>query len=197
MVTEAAELVLFAAKSIIKVSGQVKKALIVNVKKKELVIPLPDFPDIIDWRTARSFFEDAGDGFVLENSRIKVLLDKSQISNLDDNEKKEFTLFHRESKSIQRAREGTLWDESVSPDDFEALVTIVQWERGKNPNSSTLQRIAGTLVEIAVDYFIQNEKILNENSKEHKALRSFLSAIDDVKFAETPIRTLAPELFIV
>src|SRR5690606_35756693 len=61
---------------------------------------------------------------------------------------------------------------------------------------STLQRMAGTFIEIGVDYFASMPGALHKDSGWGKALAGFLEAMDKVDFAEGRLSDL-PERFLV
>ena len=190
------DLILFAAKSILKLGGNIQKVFVKNIKEKELLLPLPDIPKKSSFEKAMSSFAQTDVDFS-ENPRIKVLVDKfkSVDESLSPQEKKEIILLRQEIDLLKSYSNNKL-KEGISEDDLKAILTVRQWENGESPHRSTLQILAGTILEISVDYFSENDKFLNKDTKEHKALKSFLKGIDDVKFSETNVRLLIPELFI-
>ncbi len=190
------DVILFAAESIAKLGSQVKKSFVDGVKREELVLPLPRLPKTTSYETAVRFFQRGGSEFADENPRIQKLLSNHSNGVITDEEKEELVLFDQEYKGIQAAENGAYVDNGVNVDEFRSLMTIRQWKRGNDPNPSTLQRVAGSLVEITVDYFISHSEALNKDSKNHKALKAFLEGIDDIQFSETRINKLAPALLV-
>lgn len=76
-------------------------------------------------------------------------------------------------------------------------MSVRQWskrELGDKP--SALQSIAGTLVNIAVDYFVHTPGALSDKRSTGRALKTFLEAIDDLDFAEAPPAEIAGDLLI-
>jgi len=190
------ELILFAAKSIIKLGGNIQKVFVKNIKEKEMVLPLPNIPVKSNFEAAFGWFRLSDVDYSLENPRIEELVEKDKLpGGLSAPEKEEIILFKQEYDLLHSYSNNEL-TEGISKDDLKAILTVKQWENGKSPNRSTMQILAGTILEISVDYFSENDKFLNKDTKEHKALKSFLKGIDDVKFSETNVKVLIPELFI-
>ena len=190
------ELILFAAKSIIKLGGNIQKVFVKNIKEKEMVLPLPNIPVKSNFEAAFRWVRLSEEDYLLENPRIKELVEKDKLpGGLSAPEKEEIILLKQEDELLHSYSNKEL-TEGISKDDLKAILTVKQWENGKSPNRSTLQILAGTILEISVDYFSENDKFLNKDTKEHKALKSFLKGIDDVKFSETNVKVLIPELFI-
>lgn len=78
---------------------------------------------------------------------------------------------------------------------FASITVIHQWAQGSSPFPSPLQRIAGSLVEIAIDYFVQIPGALNEDSRQGKALKSFLQGLSAVDFQDARWDAIAISLF--
>ncbi len=74
------------------------------------------------------------------------------------------------------------------------LAMIRQWESG-DPMPSPLQRVAGTLVGIAVDYFVHVPGAVSTDSTTGKTLHSFLKGLDDVEFDEARWDSIVIALF--
>jgi hypothetical protein len=76
-----------------------------------------------------------------------------------------------------------------------ALTILQQWDDGKAPFPSPIQRVAGTLVNTAVDYFIQVPGAINEDSKYGKTLKAFLQGLDNTDFSEERFDSIIITLF--
>ena len=59
-----------------------------------------------------------------------------------------------------------------------------------------MQRITGTLVNIAVDYFVQTPSAIDDDRPAGRALKSFLQALDDTDFATVPPDEISSGLMI-
>ena len=189
-----ADAVLFAIQASIRLGVEIRKAYVANLKHHELVLPLPNFPSIQDWIAALNYFEDAGSRHAVENARIGKLLSKAQSQTLTEGEEDEFSVLHREMRAIDLAETGEFSDQGITAEDLIAFTTIRQWARGKTSHSTMLRRVAGTLIELAVDYYANMPGAITEDSVHGKALKGFLIAIDDVKFAQTPVEGIARTL---
>lgn len=195
------EIILFAVQAGIRLGKQIQRAYIDNLKRSELILPLPSFPSGVDKTSALNFFESASSEYVKDyissNERIKELLDKAKKQKLlIKKEIEEFCAIYQEMWAVEVAEKGEFYTEGILGQDMIALTRVRQWQKGTDPNPSALQRIAGTVIEIAVDYYVHIPGALNENSSHSKALKGFLLAIDDLSFAETPVEEIAPSLFV-
>jgi hypothetical protein len=64
-------------------------------------------------------------------------------------------------------------------------LAINQWAKGDAAVPHPLQRTAGVLVEIAVDYFVHVPGALNENSRYGRTMKAFLTGLDAFNFQES------------
>ena len=76
-----------------------------------------------------------------------------------------------------------------------SIAVLKQWEHGRSPFPSAVQRVAGTLVEIAIEYFVHVPGALNAQSKRGRALKSFLAGLDAVQFSDARWDSLVIALF--
>ena len=88
------ELILYAIQSAIKLGKQIRRAYLDNLKRRELILPLPKFPSQKDWTSALNFFEGDGNVYVQKDPRIADLLVKAQAQTLIEDEKHEFTIHY-------------------------------------------------------------------------------------------------------
>lgn len=190
------DVVLFAIQSGIRLGKQIQRAYVDNLKSRGLVLPLPDFPARADWTSALNYFEGTGSVHVEDNPRIATLLDKAQQGTLTPEEKEEFSSLHQQGKAIDNAERGDYLGSGITAEDMRALFRVRQWREGEDPNPTALKRIAGTVIEIAVDYFANMPGALNGNSAHSIALKGFLIAIDDVNFVDTPVEEISAELLV-
>ncbi len=209
MVTDSASLILFAIQSAVRLGQQARIAYVDSTRRRELILPLPDFfssPGVSD---AIAFFDTIGKRFVdgyekngqliKGSERLKSLLSMADGQMLKDEEKNELKTFHTEFWNLNSAENGdAVWDDGgyVDPEQINALITIRQWRRGADPTPSTLHRIAGTIIELGIDYAITSPDLFDKNSTRGKALTSFLQAIDVINFPETDLSELPLKLFV-
>lgn len=202
MVTDSAALVLFAMRSAVKLGLQARKAYIDATKRRELVLPLPKFFADVTWNDQAQWF-DSGDGQPYQERapRLKELIKKFAGTNEEftQAEKDELNEFYKEFHTLDLAEKGLLPpgpDGDFPAEDAIAWVTVRQWCKGSDPNPSTLQRLAGTFIEIGVDYFANMPGALQPGSGWGRALHGFLNAMDEVRFAEGKLSDLPGRLFV-
>lgn len=66
-----------------------------------------------------------------------------------------------------------------------ALFVVKQWREGSDPKRHPVQRIAGTVVSIALDYAKIDPRLFGGNGRGDRLAQAFLSSLDKVDFAET------------
>ncbi len=209
MFTDSASLILFAIQSSVRLGQQARTAYVDSTRRRELILPLPDFFSSPDVNDAIAFFDKTGkrfvDGyerngqFIKGSKRLKSLISLALNQTLEDEEKNELKIFHTEFWNLNRAESGdSIWEDGgyVDPEQINALITIRQWRRGADPTPSTLHRIAGTIIELGIDYALTSPDLFDKNSTRGKVLTSFLQAIDGINFSETDLSELPFKLFV-
>ncbi len=192
------DIVLFAIRSAVKLGHQVRSAYVDSLRNKALVMPFINFPSEPDFIGALSFFEDKGSSFIENDQKLKKLYDKAagdQITE-DSVEGQAFMLSYQELWAQGSAERSEFLESGLDGQNILDLMQFRQWIRGNEKNPTALQRIAGTLVEIGVDYFTNVPGALRENSAHSMAVKGFLTAIDDVNFAESRMDLIAQDLFV-
>src|SRR5438034_4995906 len=201
MVSDSAALVLFAIRSALKLGQQLRLAYVDNTKQRDLVLPLPNFfssPDVV---SATNYFAGPGERHVATSARLAAMLHKQKNPGelLIEAEQSELCAFHAEFFNVDVAQSGRLGQasdgSSLSADELNALITIRQWRRGTDPNQPVVQRLAGTFVEIGIDYFLNVPGALNKNSSHSKVVAGFLDAFSGINFSEEQLRHLPVRLF--
>jgi hypothetical protein len=91
--------------------------------------------------------------------------------------------------------QGQIEGKSLEVQDLAALAVIQQWDKSADPLPSPLQRVAGSLVNIAVDYYTNVPGALDDNSKRGKTLKSFLQGLNQVQFDEARLDSIVITLF--
>lgn len=191
------EVVIFAIQAALQLYGAGRKAYVDATLGRPLVLPLPRSP-AIGWDSAESWFtvEEAGIAAARSNPRVERLL------NLDDltaDQKSELI----ELYLALRAEAEPLWAEGAEArgqftgEQLSSLLEIRQWADGEYGQPPTaLQQVAGSLVNLAVDYFAHMPGAVSEKTPEGRALLAFLRAIDQTDFANTPVTDMAGDLMI-
>ena len=203
-----AQAIIFAINSAIKLGRNVQHAYIKSIKSREIVLPLPKFDGSVDVQTANDFFKKkqnpkaTKDGFQFIG-RIEGLdfLHKKFDTGFDTvKEDEAYIEYYKKFSSLLKAEVGSVNDTYVNTDDLISLLTIRQWEAGKQ-GSTPLQIIAGTIVEIGIAYFNQVPGALNKGSTFGKVMTRVLHALDDVEFHDKKklhefSKLILPRLFI-
>jgi hypothetical protein len=209
MISDSAALLMFAIRSSIKLGQQARQSFVDSTRRRELFLPLPNFFAGTNEFDAKQYFEEPTlgkrfvDGFLLEgkkiegSARLKEFLGRFQTLNGD--EKRELIDLHVKYQNIESAeRDGgkLKTDDLVTGEELYALFTIQQWRRGTDPTPSTLHRMAGTLVEIGIDYALTDPNLFDRNSSRGKALLGFLTGLQNVNFVEGDPTELPVRLFV-
>jgi len=202
MISDAATIVLFAIRSSIKLGQQVRQAYVDSTKSRDLILPLPNFFSEINIVSAANYFDVKGQAYLTDRPKLAALLKKRKTAGqtLTPEEESAVCTYHIEFENLDRARRGGLGagadGSTLNAGDLTALITIRQWQRGENPNPSPLQRIAGALVEIGIDYFTSVPGALDKDSSHGKAIAGFLDALHEIKFSEEKLGSLPGRLFV-
>jgi len=201
-----AEAIIFAINSAIKLGRNVQRAYAKSLKSKEMMLPLPKFEAGPNTMRVEEFFskddeKEGGQQFVRRIERLRKLHETHLTSSLIGDDAKEYIQYYELFWTFQQEDLVKTDDSRIHTEDMVALLCIRQWETGKEPPTSPLQLVAGTLVEIGIDYFNQVPGALNTGSSYGRVMRSFLSAIDEVTFSDavefkTSAERIVPKLFI-
>ncbi len=201
MAPGSAALVMFAIRSAIKLGQQTRLAYVDATKRRDLVLPLPNFFSAIDDTSAAQYFADSGQSYVTQTPRLKELLDKRKTTTgLSADEKDELLALYAEFRNLDLVKRGELNPAvdgtHLDVEELTALITVRQWRRGTDPNPPVVQRLAGAFIEIGVDYFVNVPGALHKGSRQGRAVLGFLEAMDEINFSETQLRDLPERLFV-
>lgn len=189
------DIVLFAIRGALKLGQQARAAYVDSTRGRALVLPLPDFEPEGSFVGAVNFFRE----LTVEAPPQLVALVAKMLRNEVFTHTEEQLLIDYQNDILLRAFPGTHRTADGSPlseVSLDALVEIRQWQRGSDPNPTTLQRIAGSLIEIGVDYFIEIPGALDSHASSGRALKAFLTGLDDVSFSEAALADLPHRLFV-
>ena len=214
MISDSATLVLFAIRSAIKLGQQSRQAYVDSTRRRELTLPLPNFFVATDADDAVGFFRNPGlgkkyvEGYVADGRPVPpdtvlaaLLPQYDPLAPVREVERRLMD-YHVKYKNVYLAEQGTLERSrepgSVTPNPQEtlALLSIQQWRKGTDPTPSTLHRIAGTLIEIGIDYALTSPDLFDKNSQRGKALVGFLTALEQIDFKEGELAELPARLFV-
>jgi hypothetical protein len=195
-------LVLWAIQAGVRLYAAGRKTYVEATLDRPLILPLPPGPGI-SAASARNFFKNDPLGEIIllkdENSRIRFLLAADNEGTLNHEDEEEL-------KQIYAAYLAELhpevFERPISSDEpkgheIVAIMTVRQWSKGElGDHPSALQRTAGTLVNVAVDYFLYIPGAISPHRPTGRALMAYLETIDDLDFAEAPPAEIAGELLI-
>jgi hypothetical protein len=198
-----AEVILFGIQAALRVNQQFRHAYADSTRSRAITLPLPNFPAALDRSSMENFYR-FGDGKELagRNLRVRLLLERlSQTGDLSPEDDQEFGRLFQEHAALTRARGPGLVTAGenaagLTNDDIVHLITLRQWREGYDPNPSLLRRMAGTLVNIAADYFSGMPGALSAHTPRGKALRSFLEAFEHMDVASDGRDRILEGLFV-
>ena len=190
--------VMFAIEGGMRLYAAGKQVYVDKTLARPMPLPMPSSSSGgINHISARRWFSgETGQSVVRKNSRIAALLGRTNLKASEKGELVElyiaaFLQYEPELPDEFRFATGPRIDE------LQTFITIRQWSNAEASKKITaLQRIAGTLVNISIDYFLEAPGALSDNKPEGRALRAFLEAIDNKDFAGTPVEYLAGDLLI-
>ncbi|MBV6653990.1 MAG: hypothetical protein KI786_09565, partial [Mameliella sp.] len=177
--TLAAEAVVFAIHSAIKLSRNIQRAYAQSLQGRILVLPLPDFDTNIDLATMIAYFEwspQAMEGFEDLRALHQRALADLQLPVEELGRYKQYYL------GFKQVGEGKVLE--LQSDDLFNLFRVRQWQEGYLKRDSALKLVMGSLIEVGIDYFLDVPGALNKNASTGRILRHFLSAFDEIQFAE-------------
>ncbi len=192
------DVVMFGIRSGMKLARQGRLAYVEATQNHELTLPLPNFDPTTSASAARAYFRGGGRKHLTRDGVAKSLFEKAESgTRLEEEEKNELIRAFVEAQLIDQIETGqtTGLEAGLDKESLRSLVTVRQWARNNTPSPPAAQRLAGTLVEIGVDYFISMPASIDENSARGRAVSGFLNSLDNLDFAEERAEVLARKFF--
>ncbi len=188
-----AEIVFFAIKAGMRLGMEVRQAYIDTTLNRGIMLPRPEGFGSTDVAGAHEFFiseegQDYVTGRLEELEHIYTGTTDVQRRMFTSEEKAEYLEFYNSAWALEEAKgnKGIVKVEGISAGvdvgSYNDLYKFKNWEQ-KDREARPFAKIAGTVVEIAVDYFVSVPGAIKKDSKEGKALYSFLEGLDKVEFA--------------
>ena len=192
---------MFAVKSAVKLGQQARTAYVDATRARALTLPLPNFFSQTTAQDAVSFFSDPsrGKAYMTASVEIKTLVKRFKDGTITTEESETLLTAHVEYANLRRAERGeAVWEGGVhvDPKQLNALLTVRQWRRGADPNPTALQRVAGTLIEIGIDYAQTQPELFDESTPRGRALKGFFEGLDDFDFVNTDLSEFPARLFM-
>ncbi len=170
-----------------------------ETRDRDLVLPPVEAPELPQWGLVKAFFENEGHAFVAEAASTPGGETSSPGLYLEwwhqrDEDPQCRDHLCRAYAAISQGLDPLRSADEVSrdfraPGSFysgaNALFIVKQWRDGDDPKRSPLQRIAGTVIEIALDYVKADPSLFNGNGTGERITRAFLLSLSEVDFAES------------
>jgi len=201
------ELIFFAIKAGVRIGVEARNAYIKNTKQREILLPLPNIDLSPHRNMVKRFFDNDGAEFLQPESEISALHSRVDELKHDSVEEKRYLELYRKYAAIRNARE--LGQESITLagsgqmalDAYLSLTALEQWAPGDPNKPRPIRRMAGTIIELGIDYFATVPGAVNDNSKHAKTLKSFVKGLDKIQFSdvldqENPYPDLAASMFV-
>jgi hypothetical protein len=181
-----AQAIISAIQSALQLSHNIRRAYANSLKSRSVLLPLPSFENKPNPFTINRFFDLEGARFVEEIEALKYLHRKNQVEVLSKEEADEYQEYYRSLFFIVVEGESNpqIKEAGLHTDDLLSLLKIRQWEKNAQFASTTLQLVAGTIVEIGIDYFKQFPKSIQSETVMGQALSRLLVALDTIPFSE-------------
>lgn len=192
----------------VRLYGAASKAFSIATTSRPIDLPLPAAGASVSVTKAFNFFDLDDEGKVtrkqLPSELLEALLAEGQQAVEADAAKteqiKDFFVEHKYYLSAQASIDASFEDTrlgGLSANELLAALRVDQWSKAApRPGASALQTLAGTLVNVAVDYFIGNPDAISDDRPQGRALKAFLTSIQGsgIDFSKAAPRTLVPQL---
>ena len=189
------QIILFAIQAAVRLEGQVRQAQIDRIKKHSINLLVPKFDGVVNVKSAVRWFTRTGASSISNDIGLIKLVEKAEFDRkgLTDQERKQILGAYTRIRNLDEGH--VKFDGTGLPNaNILALTEVNQWEVGKDPNPSPLQRICGSIIEIGVDYFKTTPFLANADSPQSKMIMSFLDAVDEIDFAEGHLQDITSKM---
>ena len=190
------DLILFAINTAVKLNGTARKHFIASTQARSITFPVPQMDPNPNITSALNFFKDPelGRPYLDESTflqqKLKPSIDQSHTTlrrSLSDIEREKCIDYYRNYMALYVARTQqslAIGEDQLNESELQSMLTISQWNDGDSPQPSLLMRIAGSLVDIAVDYFMQMPEAFNREGKNGKIIQAVLTGLDSIDFTD-------------
>jgi len=182
-------MVLFAIQSALKLGGAVKQYYVDSARSTAMTLPLLNFDHNPNTHDVFEYFQEDATFVEVKQAGLLRLLDimnklRDEGEQALDKEEKELLIYYYwkddpDNEAVNKTTAGLLSDQAL-----DTLLTIRQYSKDNEPNTSVFRRMGGTFLEIGVDYFAHNPKGFNIDSREAIALQALFIGLDDVQFSQ-------------
>lgn len=183
--------VIFAIKAAISLGQKIQTVFEDETRDMDYVLPPVEGDNLPFWNVTEAFFENEGQAFVTGSDSTALYHEWWQRRDESNAYRDKLRRAHstileglknaRSAEDVQGAfRRETKFYEGVN-----ALFLVKQWRDGADPKRHPVQRIAGTVVEIGLDYVKSDPTLFSGNGIGERVTRTFLMSLDEVEFAES------------
>jgi len=207
---DTASLILFGIRAAVRLGEASFNAYVDMTRNRDLVLPLPDdFLQLPPELAYRFFYDSRGDGRqfydpnlvddpIFDKPWSRVVALKKEFSDLSEVQKAELVSLAQEGKrliAVAKESYAVLNTQPIPVSDMIALTTITGWQVGKS-DLTAIQHVAGTLIEIGVDYAVQDPSLFDTKSTVGKSLYMFINELDKIPFSDVDLDELPARLFV-
>lgn len=192
-----AQIILFAIQAAVRLEGQVRQVQIDRIKRHTVELLTPKFGGIINLQSAVRWFVREGMYHLQRDATLARIVHVAERDrhSLSEAEKQQLLDAYIQLRNLS--------EDLVSFNGVHlpkahiyALCQVKQWEDGRFPTPTPLQRIGGSLIEIGIDYFQSTPYLANPATPQAQLLSSFLSALDEVNLPEAHLADIGQRMMI-
>lgn len=192
-----AQIILFAIQAAVRLEGQVRQVQIDRIKRHTVELLTPKFGGIINIQSAVRWFVREGAYHLQGDASLARLVHIAERDrqSLSDAEKQQLIDAYIQLRNLSEDLVSFNGIFLPKPHIY-ALCQVKQWEDGRFPTPTPLQRIGGSLIEIGVDYFQTTPYLANPATPQAQLLSSFLSALDEVNLPEAHLHDIGQRMMV-
>ena len=200
----ASEIIMFSIQAGVRLYGAGRRAYVADTRQRGLILPMVTGPEL-NGRDAVKWYTGDGRAFLVDPVRewLRDLVDEARPrTSFDDNDGRriELALLDQYASDFAHANPGGFQAQDDQPAttilsnrELAAVFRVRQWAASE-AQTSPLRIVAGSLITVAVDYFITVPGAVSLKHPQGRALYAFLQGIDDVDFVDTPMGDIAGSL---
>ncbi len=177
-------IVMFAIYAAIQMGQKVITVIGDEVRDRDLVVPGVKVDDYLpSWIETQSFFAGEGKDYVSPGGLYASWWQKSQGDSRFKDKLQLACLAIQQKSEVQKADDLRGYS-CGNLEKFSPPALVKQWREGTDPKRPPVQRLAGSMMELALDYVKVDPTLFGGKGKGDRLLRGFLSSLDEVQFAE-------------
>jgi len=192
------DFLIFGMEAAIRLGSEVIDVYQEEIKDRDVILPLAESTGAFSYDGALTFFRKEGNLFVEEGGLYHGLWKK--IGSQGDASMGVQDELRRAAAYVEgllaKAKKEHPVDEEAFYRGMAGYYAVAQWKK-EDPDRPrrSLQRIAGTIFEIGLDYVKTDASFLDADSKSQRIVRSILLALEPIDFSEQKADILLVDLF--